>query len=122
MTARRELLSKSCLFQSLQIRAISKLFGNDEYWLYFFFAPNKPELRLPPAEILAEAACFSHGERVLVQIALEIWCEQGDAKIGDLLDILDEESFLRCLGAFLDYRELSVRDLQPHSREGDYES
>lgn len=114
MSARRELLSTSCLFQSHRIGAIGKIFNWDEHWNYFLFSPNKPELRLPPDQLLEEAACFSHGEQILIQIALDIWCEQGKTRFTDLIEVLDEDSLLRVISAILHYRELTLENLCDH--------
>ena len=111
ISTRRKLLSQSCLFQSLRTSTIAKIFNWDEHWIYFFFSPNKPELRLPPEELLYESACYSHGERVLIQIALDLWCEKGNAKLTDLIEILDDDTFLRVIAALLDIRELTLDDL-----------
>ncbi|MGK5086132.1 hypothetical protein WDW86_01105 [Bdellovibrionota bacterium FG-2] len=114
MSVRRNLISKSCLFPSHRISAIGKVFNWDERWSYFFFSPKNPQLRLPPEQLLSEAACFSHEERILIQIALDLWCEQGNAKISDCLEILDDDAFLRVISALVAFRELTLEDLRPH--------
>ena len=114
MSARRELLSKSCLFPNLRISAIGKIFNWDEHWNYFFFSPNKPELRLPPEQLLQEATCYSHGEQILIQVALDIWCEQGKTRLADLIEVLDEDAFLQVVSALLHYRELTIEHLCDH--------
>lgn len=89
------------------------IFSGDEHWNQFLFSHKKPELRLPPEELLEEAACFSHGEQILIQVALDIWGEQGKTRLTDLIEILDEDAFLRVIAALLHFRELTVDDLRP---------
>ena len=114
MSARRKLLSQSCLFPSLRSSAIERIFAGDEHWNQFLFSHKNPELRLPPEDLLAESVCFSHGERILIQVALDLWSEQGKTRLTDLIEVLDEEAFLRVIAALLHFRELAMDDLRPH--------
>jgi hypothetical protein len=96
------------------LNAITTVFGGDEHWHQFLFSHKKPELRLTPEELLAESLGFSHGERILIQVALDLWSEQGKARLTDLLEVLDEDAFLRVIAALLQFRELTLEDLHPH--------
>lgn len=111
MSARRSLLSASCLYPSLRINAIGAHFDWNEHWMHFLFSHKAQELGAAPAELLSQSASFSHGEQLMVRIALDIWSSQGKAQVSNLLDVLDDDTFLRMISSLLHFRELSRDDL-----------
>lgn len=94
------------LAQSDRIQAIHHLFGSDERLIYFLFHHKKTELRELPDELLNEARGFSHDEFLLIQAAIDMWCDQGGAKLSDLLSVLDNDNFFRLMCAMARHRGL----------------
>ncbi len=68
--------------------------------LTFLFFKTKPELNGSPETIKKRSCCFSSGEQVLINIALDIWSNSGDAKINDLYT-LDPENFQNVVKALV---------------------
>ncbi len=98
-------LKTSPHFDSLKIQAIHCLFESDERLLYFLFHHKKLELRESASELLKEARCFSRGEFLMVQVALDIWCGEGHVKLPELLSGLDDQNLLRVIRAIAKVRE-----------------
>jgi hypothetical protein len=96
----------SSLAQSDRIQAIHHLFDSDERLFYFLFHHKKTELRRAPDELLHEARGFSHGEYILIQAAIDMWCDQGGTKLSDLLSVLDNDNFFRLMCAMARHRGL----------------
>jgi len=89
-----------------RIQAIHYLFDSDERLIYFLFHHKKTELRESPRTLLEEARAFSHGEFLLIQVAIDIWCDQGGAKLSDLFSVLDDDNIFRLLCAIVRLRGL----------------
>ena len=64
------------------------------------FSNQKTELRQSPHKILESAAGYSTGEKLLLKIALDIFDGSGNAKVKDLLEILDAQNFVNVLDGF----------------------
>ena len=57
-------------------------------------------MRLQPERLLFEAAALSHGERLLVQAGIDLWCSQGALNLGEALECWDTNrlvSFTRAI-------------------------
>ena len=67
-----------------RLEVISNLLWPHEKLLLFLFKTNKPELNGSPEEMKERAQCFSSGERVLINLALDVWSGSGDTKVMDL--------------------------------------
>src|ERR1700722_5325782 len=81
------------------LEVIGHMFCKHLYLLDFFFDPNEPRLRRLPEELLKESAVMSSGEDLLVRLALDLWSGSGDARVWELIEILDEENFIYVLRA-----------------------
>jgi len=88
------------------ISVIHKLFQSDEQLLHFFFSHKGPELRISPAGLLEESSELSPGSRLLIQIALDIWCMKGSARVSDMLLHWDNDQWLSFIRAMECLREL----------------
>jgi len=75
-----------------QFRAIAILTSQSPQLVAFLFHPTQPQLRLPPAELLKAARSFSSGDYILVKLAVDLWCEQGQVFIHELFN-LDSVNF-----------------------------
>ena len=66
---------------------ISNLLWPHSKLLSFLFKTDKPELSAPPEVMKDMAGGFSRGEKVLINLALDIWSESGDTKVMELLTL-----------------------------------
>lgn len=90
---------------SHEVHAISLLFANDSWLLDFLLSHDRKVLNHPPEDLVQLSKGFSRGQQVLVQVALDIWSDEGHSSIGDALWCLDSvrfEGFLMAL-QFLRY-------------------
>ena len=78
---------------------IKIIFRNHPNLLQFFFEPERPRVRFEPMEMRKRARCFSSGEELLVRVALDIWSGSGNAKIWQIIEILDSGNFSNVLEA-----------------------
>jgi hypothetical protein len=83
-----------------RFNAISMFLNKYPSLLTFLFSPTKPELNGSPESLKKRSGGFSSGEKVLINIALDIWSDSGDAKINDLYT-LDSENFQNVLKALI---------------------
>lgn len=101
----------SDLEKSRLTTAIGIVFDYDERWLEFFYSHTNGELRLSPDKLVSEARCFSHGEQVLLKVALDLFTNGHRASISEILDTLDWENLLRVLLGMMVMRDVSAEDL-----------
>jgi hypothetical protein len=73
-------------------KAIEVLLTNHPKLLDFLFKKEEALLSSSPQLIKRKSRCFSSGEQVLIQIALDIWSGSGKAKFLDILNRLDIEN------------------------------
>lgn len=83
------------------IRALQKLFSNNMYLLEFFLDDCQSKIRFRPDEMRWRAQGHSSGEQVLIRVGLDIWGGSGDAKVWELLEILDNDNFQATLESLL---------------------
>ena len=78
-------------------QAISLLLANDPKILRFLFRPGVESLWAPAEDLLWESGVLSSSEQILVRLALDIWSDEGGARLWDAVSRLDAvrfESFL----------------------------
>ena len=92
------------------ISSIQILFRHDERLIYFLFSHKNPELRLGVDELLNEAHCLSRGEYILIQAAIDFWNGTGGFRLGDAMNVLDDENVLALVKAMLHQREINIRE------------
>lgn len=88
-------------------KIISTLVGNESRILTFLFDTQFPRLRGPADEIIKSARGMSSGDYLLVKLAVELWCEQGQIPVHELLSF-DEPFFSRALTALASFHDLST--------------
>ena len=81
----------------LLLDSIKFLLKNHQKLLIFLLHPSKPRLNGDPQALLQDASCFSSGEYLLIQIAIDFWDGSGNAKLVDIYSILDRNIYLRPL-------------------------
>lgn len=79
------------------VEAILMVFSEHQYLADFFFEESKEKIRFRPDEMKWRAQDLSSSEQVLVRIALDIWSGSGDAKVWELLEVLDKQNFISAL-------------------------
>lgn len=88
------------------ISVIHELFKSDEQLLYFFFSHKGPKLRISPAGLLEESSELSPDVKLLIQVALDIWCMRGGTRLSDLLLYWDNDQWITFIRAVECLREL----------------
>jgi hypothetical protein len=83
------------------VEAISIALGRHRYLMGFLFEKKRPRLKDEPQELIAKARGFSRGERLLIRVALDLWCSSGDVRVLELLGSLDDENFENVILAFV---------------------
>ena len=84
----------------VKLEAIQILLCHHSKLFLFLFDPLNYCLNTSPDVLLEKATCFSSGEYILIQMALDIWSSSGYAHIYELLLHLDYKNFCRAIEAF----------------------
>jgi hypothetical protein len=93
------------------MEAISILLSEHEGLLDFLFEEEVPYLRADPKDLLQRSRHFPREERILIQLALDIWSVCEFTRVRELLDGLKQSQFesvllsLQFLGSNLSYKE-----------------
>lgn len=91
------------------LEGISILTAHREDLLRFLLDPLKPRLRQRPGILRDESWCFSHGEVLVIQAALDLWSGGGHLQIWECIEIWDNENWLRFLAAIGTIRGLDLQ-------------
>lgn len=83
----------------LRLKSITILLRNRPHLISCIFESDRPQLRKSGEEILCSLCGLSHGEVVMVMLALDIWNGSGDLNIHEALRTLDDQSWSDCLAA-----------------------
>ncbi len=83
----------------LRLKSIKILLGSQPQLLAYLFHKDKPCLQNPPEQILCSIGSFSHGEVILITLALDLWNGSGDTNLYVALRTLDEKCWLNFLMA-----------------------
>ena len=101
--------SNQSLSDQRLISSIHELFRSDERLLYFLFHHQMPQLRLSPIDLLKESQDLARGEKILIQIALDLWSGTGDVHLPRIIEGLDNENFIAFIRAILRLREIDLQ-------------
>lgn len=82
--------TRASQFEKLQFQSISLFLRPD--LVIFLFNLSEPKLNASPEETLVLAKGFCYTDRILIKLAVDIWCGFGGVSIMELLD-LDPEVF-----------------------------
>jgi hypothetical protein len=85
-------------YELKQIQVISSFMSHRANLVQYMFHPEKPNLNYPPEKIISKSIGFCTSDKVLLRVALQLWCEYGQISIPELF-CLDAEVFLRVLKA-----------------------
>ena len=76
-----------------RLQSVFKLiFQNHSKLLDILFEPQIPRLKKEPKNILDEIGPLSKGEKVLIQVALDLWDGSGKVLFWDVVHYLDSRS------------------------------
>lgn len=95
---------RASVAEGVLLTAMRELFAKHPDLLAFVFDPAKPCLRRAPRSLIEEARRLSHGEALLVRVALDLWNQSSGVGLYELIERLDAENFghviiaLRMLG------------------------
>jgi hypothetical protein len=73
---------------------ICKVFAKHMYLLEGFFEETQVRLSSTPEIMIERAAGYSHGEIVLIKVALDMWSGSGNVFVWQILETLDQQTFL----------------------------
>jgi hypothetical protein len=90
--------------------ALNLIFSKHPEFLEFLFEKSEPRLRDEPEVLLSEAGVFSTGEKILLRIALDLWCGQGHVDLWDIVERLDLRNYEHVLAG--------LRHLRPNEEDG----
>ena len=90
------------------LRTLRLMFFKHPYLLEFLFERDKPELRQQSEILIKEAGVFSSGERILIQIGLDLWSDSGNARLWDILERLDDLNYKYFLLGLLNARDVNT--------------
>lgn len=87
---------------------LNLIFRNHPPLLDFLFEKDRPRLRAEPEYLLDYAREFSHGEQILIRLALDLWNGTGKVRMWEIVESLDDGNY-ECVLAGL--RHLRRTDL-----------
>lgn len=94
-------LQELLLFSSIQT-----LFRSDEQLLQFMFHHQNRQLRRETGILRLEARALDPAHRVLIRVALDLWCKSRNTRLADVIENLDHEQFIAFIRALLRFREI----------------
>lgn len=89
-----------------RLEIITKLMEPCPELVEWMFKKNKPELFDDPESVLKEGGIYSSGQKILLQVALDVWCWKGGASIFDVCRRLDGRNFKAVLEAMVELHKL----------------
>jgi hypothetical protein len=90
---------RASVTEQRQFEAILGFLQYSPHLIKFVFNSKVPRLRLSPEKLLKEARGLCSGDRVLVKLAIELWCCEGDIRVHELFDA-EPEVFRQILKSF----------------------
>lgn len=76
---------------------LNLIFAKHPELLHFLFDRHEPCLRQDAETLLCEAGVFSSGEKILIQVALDLWSGEGQARFWDIVQRLDVWNYFNLL-------------------------
>ncbi len=85
-------------YELKQYEAISSFLNGRKQLLRYLFHNREPRLNSSPKQIISGARGFCTSDKILIRVALQLWCEYGQIGLQELF-YLDGEVFLKVLRA-----------------------
>lgn len=89
-----------------RLEIIKGIFVQDPEMVGWLFRSNKPEIFADPETVMKEAGAFSSGQKILIQVALAVWCWYECANIVDICRRLDGKNFQAVMNAMIELRKI----------------
>ncbi len=93
------------VFELQTYEAIARVFRQHSYLLDLFFEKETSRIRQHAEKMLQQVSHFSHGEIVLIKVALDIWSGSGNALVWEVLEVLDRQNFFNVLSGLANLRK-----------------
>ena len=81
----------ACASDRIRACVIMTLFKHHPQLIHEVFEDQRPRLKAAPATI--KRSPRSHGEKVLIKLALDIWNDSGKSKVMEVIETLDHQNF-----------------------------
>lgn len=81
----------------LMQEVLNLIFAKHPKLLHFLFDRHEPCLRQDAETLLVDAGVLSTGERILVQVALDLWSGEGGVCLGEIVERLDSGNYFNLL-------------------------
>ena len=81
-----------------RLEVIKSFLSHQPHLLRYLFQPERPALHSSPEVLLANSSGFCTADKILIRVALQLWCEYGELNLTELF-CLDGEVFLKVLEA-----------------------
>ena len=82
-----------------RLKLIQTLLRNQSHLIAYLFHPDEPRLA-DSVERLNENG-YSHGQKVIIKIALDIWSDDYSASLMEAIEVLDNNNFAALLDVIL---------------------
>ena len=96
----------------LLLKSIKVLLEGHDKLLNFLFHPTQARLSASSEELLKGSRCFSSGEYLLFQMALDFWDGSGNTLFHDLYCTLGESKYLQVLKAIEHLKGREVKSIR----------
>jgi hypothetical protein len=88
------------------VHAVQILIDNDERLTRHLFSPKEPKFRADTATILSDARGYSSGEQLVIRAAIDLWNGTGATPLNRLLEVWDDQNWIRLIHAVTYLREI----------------
>lgn len=88
-------------YELKQHQAIHSFLSHRVHLIHYLFHNERPTLNDSPDKIITNSEGFCTSDKILIRVALQLWCDYGKTCITDLF-YLDGEVFLKVLRAIED--------------------
>lgn len=83
----------------LRLKSIKILLTNRPHFVSFLFDDKFSRLKHSPENIFCSIGDLSHGEIILISLAMDIWNGSGGTNLSEVIKILDDHCWLNFLEA-----------------------
>jgi len=81
--------------------SISRVFFGHEHLLKMFFEEHRPKIKMTAEKMIDKHFYGPADELVLIKTALDIWSGSGNARVWELIEVLDRNNFYFVLEALV---------------------
>lgn len=88
-------------YELKQYQSIHSFLSHRTHLVHYLFHQELPILNHPPDKVITDSEDFCTSDKILIRVALQLWCDHGKICITELF-CLDGEVFLKVLNAIED--------------------